>query len=147
RQVCEREALKAMVQGDISSLGSHYLVSVQAIACANGDSLGREQEEAASKEGVLAALAKASRRLRARLGESIASIKAPPRLLDQANQVTTTSLEAYEQYAEAEAIRYAGSDRNAQPFYHRAIELDPNLAMAYARIGVYYVNQNESANA
>jgi hypothetical protein len=51
RNICVREPLKAMVEGDISSVGSHFLVGVGAVACANGDSLGREQEEAPIKNG------------------------------------------------------------------------------------------------
>jgi tetratricopeptide (TPR) repeat protein len=144
RQICEREGVKAMVNGSISPLGSHYLLAIEAVGCANGESLAREQEEATGKEAVLATLGKASARLRARLGESLASIKAPKTLLDSAQEVTTASLEAYKQFALGEATRFEGTARKAIPFYQRAIEIDPGFAMAYARIGTYYTNLNET---
>jgi eukaryotic-like serine/threonine-protein kinase len=147
RAICVREPLKAMVEGDISSIGSHYLVSVDAVACATGESLGREQEEAPNKERVLAALAIASTRLRSHLGESLPATKTPPAAAGDFSRVTTASLEAYKQFAEGETALRAGQESNAVPFYLRAIELDPHMAMAYARIGTYNTNLSELAKA
>ena len=73
REICEREHIKAMMSGSIASLGSEYVIALDATNCATGDSLAREQVTAASKEAVLSAVGKAASSLRGKLGESLAS--------------------------------------------------------------------------
>jgi len=145
RNICERESIKAMVNGSIGSLGSHYLVAMEAVNCATGDSLAQVEVEAESKEAVLSALARGAKRLRARLGESLSSIQGRGTVARE--QPTTTSLEAFRQYTLGTATLDRGRAQEAQPFFFRAIELDPNFAMAYARVGVYYSNVVELALA
>jgi hypothetical protein len=126
RQICEREAIKAVVTGAISPVGSRYLLTLEAVACANGETLARVEEQAQSKEKTLAAVAAAASRLRGRLGDSLARVKAPAALLSQ--QVTTASLEAYKQYAMGREAGFAGDQRKGLSFNQRAIELDPSFA-------------------
>jgi tetratricopeptide (TPR) repeat protein len=142
REICEREGIKAMVNGSIGSLGSRYSLALEAQTCTTGDSLGREQVEASTKEDVLDALRKAATRLRSRLGDSLASVAAEQQAIVR-DPVTTASLEAYRQFGRGEIVRDAGTGVDAIPFYRRAIELDPNFAIAYARIAVLYANQSE----
>jgi tetratricopeptide (TPR) repeat protein/tRNA A-37 threonylcarbamoyl transferase component Bud32 len=140
REICERQGLKAMLTGSFTSLGSHYVITVQALNCLTGDSLAREQAEAESREQVLAVLDQAAARLRRKLGESLSSIQKFDVPLAQA---TTSSLEAFKAYTlgREQAIRtdFAGSI----PLYKRAIELDPNFASAYANLSVVYQNLGE----
>ncbi len=60
KEICLREGAKAMLTGSIASLGTHYVISVGAVNAQTGDSLGREQVEAESKEQVLKSLDKAA---------------------------------------------------------------------------------------
>ncbi len=140
RQVCQRTGSKAMLVGSISSLGSHYAIGLKAINCRTGDSLGDEQAEAASREQVLSALGKAATRLRGKLGESLASLQKYDTPVEQA---TTPSLEALQAYSLGLKMQNTTGDASAVPFFKRAIELDPNFAMAYARLGVAYFNLNQ----
>ena len=140
RQVCLRTGSKAMLLGSISSLGSHYAIGLKAINCSNGDSLGDEQAEAASREQVLSALGKAATQLRSKLGESLASLQKYDTPVEQA---TTPSLEALQAYSLGLKMQNTQGDAAAVPFFKRAIELDPNFAMAYARLGVSYFNLNQ----
>ena len=71
REICLREGVKAMLTGSISSLGSHYVIDLNAVNAQTGDSLARAQAEAESKEQVLKSLDKAASSLRQKLGESI----------------------------------------------------------------------------
>jgi eukaryotic-like serine/threonine-protein kinase len=139
-QVCQRTGSKAMLLGSISSLGSHYAIGLQAINCRTGDSLGNEQAEAASREQVLSALGKAATKLRAKLGESLASLQKYDTPVEQA---TTPSLEALQAYSLGLKMQNTQGDASAVPFFKRAIDLDPNFAMAYARLGVAYFNLNQ----
>jgi tetratricopeptide (TPR) repeat protein/tRNA A-37 threonylcarbamoyl transferase component Bud32 len=141
RQVCEREGLKAVLEGSIAALGSQYVIVLDAVSCRTGDALAREQAEAESKERVLAALGRAASRLRGRLGESLSSIQKFDAPLEQA---TTSSLEALKAFTLGTAERNRGRQRESIPFFKRAIELDPNFAASYSRLGLIYNNLGEA---
>jgi tetratricopeptide (TPR) repeat protein len=143
RELCLRTGSKAVLGGTISSLGSHYLVALNAVACGTGDTLAREQGEATSKEDVLKALSRASSRLRAKLGESLPSVQK----FDVPIEVTTTSLEALKNYSMGIKIWHEKGNAPSIPFLKRAIELDPNFSMAYAELAVIYGNLNQPSLA
>ncbi|HEV3207501.1 MAG TPA: protein kinase [Terriglobales bacterium] len=137
REICLREGVRAMLTGSIASLGNHYVVTIGAVNAQSGDSLAREQVEADSKEQVLKSLDKASSSLRQKLGESLASVQQFAKPLEQA---TTSSLEALQEFSLGQEEHHQTNDSAAVPHLKRAIELDPNFAMAYATLGVVYSN-------
>ncbi len=141
REICQRNDFKAMVHGSISGLGSQYVVTLEAINAANGDSLGQEQSQAGSKEQVLDALGKASSSLRAKLGESLSSVQKFDKPLEQA---TTSSLEALKAFSDGTAEIGNGNDLGALPLFKKAIQLDPNFAMAYRGISVSLNNMGQA---
>jgi serine/threonine protein kinase len=145
REVCQRTAGAASIEGSISSLGSQYVVGLKAVNCHNGDVLANEQATANGKEQVLKALGEAATKIRVKLGESLASVQkydAP------AENVTTSSLEALQAFSLGyQSTQVKRDDAAAIPFYQRAISLDPNFAMAYARLGTSYNNLGEVARA
>ena len=140
REICERQGLKAMLTGSIASLGSHYVITLEAVNPRSGDPIAREQIEADSKEKVLASLGTAALNLRKKLGESLSSMQKYDVNIEQA---TTSSLEALKAFSMANEARAKGREPESLTFYKRAVDLDPNFAMAYARIGVHYVNQDQ----
>ena len=144
RDVCQREGIKAVLNGAISNIGSQYVVDVNAVNCQTGDSLAREQVQADKKEQVLAAVGKAASSLRGKLGESLASVQKFDAPVEEA---TTSSLEALKAFSLAEAERNKGSEYTAIPLYKHAVELDPNFAVAYARLAQSYANTGQSALA
>ncbi len=144
REICQRQNIKAMLTGSIASLGSHYVITLEAINAQNGDPIAREQIEAEKKEKVLSALGTAASSLRQKLGESLSSIKKYDVSIEQA---TTSSLEALKAYSMGNEERAKGRARESLDYYKKAIELDPNFAMAYARIAVFYGNQDQTEAA
>jgi serine/threonine protein kinase/tetratricopeptide (TPR) repeat protein len=144
REVCQREGIKAVMNGSISSIGSQYVVDVNAVNCQTGDSLAREQVQADKKEQVLGAVGKAASNLRGKLGETLASIQKFDAPVEEA---TTSSLEALKAFSLGEAERAKGEDLAAIPFYKHAVELDPNFAIAYARMGQAYGNTGQEEQA
>ncbi len=144
REICQRQGLKALLAGSVSSLGSNYVITLEAINAQSGESIARQQVEANSKEQVLSALGKAALELREKLGESLSSIKKHDVPIEQA---TTSSLEALKAYAMGNEERARGNNQEEIRFYKRAIELDPNFAMAYARIAVFHGNREEMEEA
>ena len=143
RELCLRTGSKAVIGGSISNLGSQYIVSLDAVACNTGDSLAKEQAEAASKEGVLKALGTAASSLRARLGESLASVQK----FDVPVEATTPSLEALKAYSMGIITQRTKGDAEAVPFMRRAIELDPNFATADVGLAVQYGNLGRASLA
>jgi eukaryotic-like serine/threonine-protein kinase len=140
REICERENIRAMLGGSIAALGSQYVVAIDAINCATGDALAREQVTAASKETVLPAVGKVASTLRGKLGESLASVQ---KFNTPVTEATTSSLEALKAYAAADEIRNGGGEAESIPLFQHAIELDPNFAMAHARLAAVYNNVGE----
>ena len=137
REICMREGAKAMLTGSIASLGTHYVITLSALNAQTGDVLAREENEAESKEQVLKSLDHAASSLRSKLGESIGSVQKFATPLEQA---TTSSLEALQAFSLGQAEHQRLNDDKAVPHLKRAIELDPNFAMAHATLGVAYSN-------
>jgi len=140
REICQRENMKALLNGSIAQLGSQYVIAIDAMNCATGDSLAREQITADSKEGVLSAVGKAASSLRGKLGESLASIQ---KFDTPVTEATTSSLEALKAYAAADEMRNGGGETESIPLFVRATELDPNFAMAWARLAAINGNIGE----
>jgi eukaryotic-like serine/threonine-protein kinase len=145
REVCQRTASVASIEGSISSLGSQYVVGLKAVNCRGGDVLANEQATASSKEQVLKAVGEAATKMRQKLGESLASVQkydAP------AENVTTPSLEALQAYSLGyQAMTVKNDAAAAVSLFQRAVSLDPNFAMAYARLGTSYSNLGQTARA
>ncbi len=144
REVCQRTAAKAVLWGSIAPLGTEYVIGLTAAECSNGNRLASEQIQSASKEGVLRALGKAASGLRIKLGESLSSVQKFDAPLEQA---TTPSLEALKAYSSGRKAEYQKGSSAAIPSYKRAIELDPNFAVAYAALGISYSNLGEPSLA
>jgi len=142
RDLCQRTASKAMIGGSISQLGSSYVISIDATNCRTGDTIEKTQVQAARQDDVLKALGEAAGRLRRNLGESLASIgkyDAPIR------DATTASLDALKSYSVGMATRRRDGDAAAMPFFRKAIEQDPNFALAHARLSTVYGNLGEQS--
>lgn len=137
KEIAERQGIKAMILGSIANLGSHYVITLEAINAHEGDTIAREQGEAESKEQVLKTLGNAASQLREKLGESLTSIKKFDAPIEQA---TTSSLDALKAFTQGSELRNEGKQAESVQFYKRAIGLDPNFGLAYARLAVTYSN-------
>jgi tetratricopeptide (TPR) repeat protein/predicted Ser/Thr protein kinase len=140
RELCIRTGSKAFLVGSISNLGGQYVLGVDAVGCSSGDTLAKEQVEAATKQDVLQALGKASSSLRTKLGESLATVQK----FDVPVEATTPSLEALKAFSMGITTFRTKGNAEAIPFYKRAIELDPNFAVAYASLGLVYGNLGQA---
>jgi Flp pilus assembly protein TadD len=137
KEISLRESAKVYISGSISSLGSHYVIALDAINAQNGDSLATQQAEAESKEAVLKSLDSAASDLRKKLGESLASVQQFATPLEQA---TTSSLEALKEFSLGAALHNRLEDGPAIPHLKRAVALDLNFATAYAVLGICISN-------
>ncbi len=140
RDLCQRAGSEAYISGSIGSLGSEYVLGLKVINCESGDTLAQEQVTAASKEKVLDALGEAASKLRSELGESLATVQKFDVPLADA---TTSSLEALKAYGLGWRARNEKGEAAALPYYQRAIDLDPDFAMAYIAVGNIYDSLGE----
>jgi serine/threonine protein kinase/tetratricopeptide (TPR) repeat protein len=139
--ICARTASAAVLDGSIASLGNQYIIALRAKNCATGDTIADEQAQVARKEDVLGSLSRLATQVRERLGESDVTIEKYSRPFEEA---TTASLDAWKAFTTATQLYAASSWERAQPLFARAIALDPDFAIAHARLGIYYSNEGES---
>jgi eukaryotic-like serine/threonine-protein kinase len=144
REVCERAGSKAYIAGSISSLGSQYVIGLQAVNCQSGDVLAEELATVEQKEQVLDALGKEVSRLRAKLGESLASVQQFDVPLREA---TTSSLEALKEHSLGFKFYDERGPQAALPHDLRAIQLDPNFATGYESVAIDYATLGETETA
>lgn len=141
QQVCERTASAATLEGSIANLGSQYVLGLRARNCTTAGILDQEQIQAARREDVLNALSQIARTFRSRVGESLATVEQHSTPLAEA---TTSSLEALKAYSTGMKVVVSSGDAAALPFFQRAVEIDPQFAMAYANLGLSYSAIGES---
>ena len=139
-EICMRQNLKAFITGSITKFGEIYVLTLEAINARNNESLGREFEQVASREDVLNALTRAAAGLRERLGESLSSIE---KFNVPSESITTSSLEALKIFVLGREQIVNGRQFEAIPFYKKALELDPDFALAYTELAVVYRNTDQ----
>jgi eukaryotic-like serine/threonine-protein kinase len=142
RDICERNASAAVLDGSIAKLGNRYVLGLGAKDCRTGEVLAEQQSQATSKEEVLDALSEMSGKFRAQLGESLATVEKHNTRLEDA---TTASLDAFKAYSTGLNVLSLTGEEAAVPFFQKAIEIDPQFAAAYAELGVMYGAIGESA--
>src|SRR6185436_7628632 len=128
REVCVRTGSRALLTGSIARLGTHYVLGLRAQDCHSSVELANDQIEAASREDVLPALDAMTARVRRTLGESLSSLEKHDAPL---SQVSTRSLDALQAYTQGWDAFKTNGDAAALVLYKRAVELDPEFALAH----------------
>lgn len=142
REICERTGGTAVLNGSIAEIGTRYLLTLNATRCTSGELLAGAEAEAGDKNHVLDALGKMASDIRSKLGESLSTAQKFDTPLEQA---TTPSLEALQAYSFGRRVMSGRGDWSASvPFFQRAVNLDPDFAIAYARLGMAYRNLGQT---
>ncbi len=139
-EICLRHNLKAYITGTISSFGTIYVLTLEAINARTGESLGRQFEQASSREEVLTALGQAATGLREKLGESLSSIE---KYAIPIGNATTSSLEALKFFTLGYEQQNIGKTLESIPFFKKALEIDPKFASVYSGLAVIYANTDQ----
>ena len=140
-EVCQRTGSAAVLDGSITSLGSQYVLWLRARNCQTGEVIDEEQMQAARKEDVLGALSQLASRFRGRTGEGRTMVD---KLDTPLAEATTPSLEALKAYSMGWKAVFGNGSAAAVPLFKRAVEIDPQFAMAYAMLGRAYGDISES---
>jgi serine/threonine protein kinase/tetratricopeptide (TPR) repeat protein len=144
RDICQRTASAALLEGSIAQIGAQYLLTLKAVNCVSGESLASAEAQASDKNHVLEALGKTASEIRNKLGESLGTVQKLDTPLEQAS---TPSLEALKAFSSGTEVQSTVGQAASVPFYKHAIELDPQFALAYARLGIAYTNIGEPSIA
>jgi serine/threonine protein kinase/tetratricopeptide (TPR) repeat protein len=144
RELCQRVGAKATVEGSIALLGTSYVVTLGVHNCQTGEAIAEQQAQAPRKEDVIAKLGDAATGVRRRLGESLASIQ---KYDVPVTEATTSSLDALKAYGLANKTRLTRGDAASIPFFQKALEFDPNFALAYAKLAVVCSNTGQMDDA
>jgi len=142
QQICERTGSAAVLEGSIAPLGRQFVLGLRAKNCKSGNLLYREQSVAAKREDILNTLSQIARKFRTTVGESLATVEKHSTPLENA---TTSSLEALREYSTGMKVHFTAAGGAAGiPFFRRAVEIDPQFAMAYANLGFSYSGIGQS---
>ena len=144
RELCQRTASAAVLDGSIAQIGTPYLLTVKAVNCSNGETLASTEAQASDKNHVLDAVGKMASEMRSKLGESLSTVEQHNTPLWKA---TTSSLEALKAYSTGMDVSFSSGFVDALPFLKRAVAIDPKFAMAYASMGLMQSGLGESVLA
>src|SRR5437867_2344402 len=137
REIAQREGVKAIVAGGVTSLGGGYVVSIRLVAADSGNELAAFRKSVDGPSQLLDAIDELTRKLRGRIGESLKTVRNAPAL----DEVTTSSLDALRKYAEAyRAFDLEGDYAKAATLLREAVAKDSTFAMAYRKLGVALSN-------
>ncbi|MGB7847118.1 MAG: winged helix-turn-helix domain-containing protein [Candidatus Acidiferrum sp.] len=140
REVCQRAGAKVAIGGSIVALGNEYVISLDAKDCMTGVSVAHQERRAPNRDQVLTTLGDMIPPFRRRLGESLPTIQ---RFNTPIAQATTPSLSALKAYTMGDEARLQDKEEESAAFYKMAVELDPNFAIAYARLGALFRNLSQ----
>jgi serine/threonine protein kinase/tetratricopeptide (TPR) repeat protein len=140
REICQRTASAAVLEGSIAQIGAQYLLTLKAVNCVGGESLASTEAQASDKDHVLDALGKTASEIRNKLGESLSTVQKLDTPLEQASTSSLAALQAFSSGAKVQSTVGAAA---SLPFLKRAIEIDPKFALAYARLGIGYTSIGE----
>ncbi len=141
-RACTSLGAQVLVRGEILTRNPGYRVLISAWRCESGRLLTTQKAQADSKEAILPALDNVTEQIRHRLGEPDSSLL---RFNVPLAQATTASLSALKAFTVGEEKRAQGLVPASVSDYKLAIDLDPQFALAYARLGTIYFNTGEFA--
>jgi len=136
RQVCGKTNSKLVISQSIGDAGNAYQLQMWALDCGSGATLAKEQADIGKRNEVIHELGVTAARLRAKLGEPADSLA---RFNQRLEKALSSSLEALQASTQGLKLSLAGDAEGGLKLYQRAVELDPNLAVAYGRMGAAYL--------
>jgi tetratricopeptide (TPR) repeat protein len=140
RRVCLRSGSKAYVTASVANIGNYYHIALSAQDCPSGKTLAKVERETSARNEIVKTLGKAGRQLRRELGEPEDSLR---KFNTPLEDETSASLEALQALSEGIRLRFEQGNEAAIPQLKRAVELDPNLAVAYINLASAFDHSGE----
>ncbi|WP_144897544.1 putative peptide modification system cyclase [Luteimonas cucumeris] len=126
-EVAIRDGARAVILPTVAEVGGRVRVSAEVVDPHTQTTVYAESADGVGAVSALDSIDKVTAELRNKLGEAIQSIEHDSAPLPD---VSTENLDALKAYALGLKRRYAGESGEALNFFQRAVELDPNFALA-----------------
>jgi tetratricopeptide (TPR) repeat protein len=137
REVAQRQGVKAVVDGSVAGVSGGYILTLRLVTADSGVELTSFQETGDGPRGFIDAADRLARRLRSKIGESLRTVQASPRLA----QATTGSLEALRKYSAAQrANEVEGQPVKAISLAREAVAIDSTFAAAWRLMAISMSN-------
>ena len=143
-EIAQREGARALILPTVAEVGGRVRVTAEVIDPISGDTVYSDAAGGEGLDSVLGSTDELLERLRERLGESIASIERDNQPLAQ---ITTDSLDALKAFALGEAALGEGRLKDAMALLNEAVGIDPDFAMAHARLSTLHHALGDDASA
>lgn len=133
-EIAKASRAEVVILGSFANVGDSMHISVQLYDARRNEALAYEQIEIEKPKDIIAQVDLLSLKLAARLGVSTEAQEAKRGLAE----AMTNNLEAYRCYSLAVEKAYGLQSADAIALLEKSVSLDPQFAMAYARIGYTY---------
>jgi len=141
--VASREGARMVLAPSIHRAGGSYVVAVDLLDPVSRAVLRSYSADATAPDDVMTAVDDVIGRLRAGLGETVASVRQSVPL----PQASTNNLQALKSYALGENAVARGRFTEAAKLYEAALDADPDFAMAHMGLARLLVRLNQGAEA
>ncbi|MEM7585910.1 MAG: protein kinase, partial [Acidobacteriota bacterium] len=135
-EIGQREGAQALVIGSIGEIGEVFSLSAEIIDPQLGTTTYATNANAGDASEIVKALERVTKDIRLNLGESLAAIEQNRQPLER---VTTKNLEALKAYSLGSTAVVETNYEAASQLLERALEIDPEFAMAHARLATVYL--------
>lgn len=136
RELAVREGMPAVIGGEITAVGTGYVLTAQVVAAETGKILASDRETANDDSELVPAIDRLSKKLRERIGESLGDLAGGPPL----ERVTTGNLEALRTYSRALEASDTGQNQQAADLLEEVVAQDTGFAMAWRKLGMLHVS-------
>jgi len=151
QEIANRAAVDRVLVGSYVKSGGTIRISARLQDARSGRIVGAERVEGPGEDSLFTLVDELTRRFKARITAATAVAPSPifrrpgeeapePGLDRGVTEITTSSIEAYRYYVEAINFHERGLSAQAAPLLEKAIAIDPDFAMAYAKLAVVYNN-------
>jgi serine/threonine protein kinase/tetratricopeptide (TPR) repeat protein len=137
-EVASRGGVNHILRGSYSKAGNTIRIDTVLQDATTGEPIATERVEGIGEEGIFSMVDELTGKIKTNFNFSKEKIASD--LDEEIGKITTSSPEAYKYYLEGTNYERSGNARNAIESYKKAVELDPEFAIAYNDMGIQYYN-------
>jgi len=137
QSLAQKADVSPVVLGSFIKAGETFRLSTRLQDVDSGRILATERVEGVGESSIFSMVDDITKRIRTSLEVGSSEDEQFVRELED---VSTSSVEAYKNYVEGNGLHYQSREQEAVPYFEKAIELDPEFAMAYAKLSVSHWN-------
>jgi tetratricopeptide (TPR) repeat protein len=138
KEVAAQGRVNYILQGNFTKAGENFRINITLQEAASGELIGSERVEGTGEESFYTMVDDLTNRIKANFKLSAEEIASD--LDKEVKNITTSSPEAFKYFTEGRRYHMSGDYRKSIQLMERALEIDPEFAMAYRSMGMSYNN-------